>query len=272
MSSLELALQRLLAEAHPRKERDLVEAAQGAMERIQAAKLASSSASSVPKPSLDPSSSTTPSGSMDEPRPPPTPEPVSLHKSATSTSLSIEADSLEAEEYWVVFKLACAPLVSNKVKVLALDALHKLIAHGKLTGNSPLTLPPTATIAPVSGPGSSVPRPKFAAFSEVNDLSHIDCSDPTDHLVPNVPGANTVGPDHYPSPPRLIDEIVHTICMTYRGPGSTDDNVQLQIIKVRLSSCCPFRLYMAQQGKLGFFLEYLTQTTETKRTGKTGCG
>ncbi|KAF9325578.1 Brefeldin A-inhibited guanine nucleotide-exchange protein 1 [Podila minutissima] len=235
MSSLELALQRLLAEAHPRKERDLVEAAQGAMERIQAAKLASSSASSVPKPSLDPSSSTTPSGSMDESRPPSTPEPVSLHKSATSTSLSIEADSLEAEEYWVVFKLACAPSVSNKVKVLALDALHKLIAHGKLTGNSPLTLPPTATIAPVSGPGSSVPRPKFAAFSEVNDLSHIDCSDPTDHLVPNVPGANTVGPDHYPSPPRLIDEIVHTICMTYRGPGSTDDNVQLQIIKILLT-------------------------------------
>ncbi|KAG0038848.1 Brefeldin A-inhibited guanine nucleotide-exchange protein 1 [Podila clonocystis] len=235
MSSLELALQRLLAEAHPRKGRDLVEAAQGAMERIQAAKLASSSASSVPKPSLDPSSSTTPSGSIDESHPPPTPEPVSLHKSATSTSLSIEADSLEAEEYWVVFKLACAPSVSNKVKVLALDALHKLIAHGKLTGNSPLTLPPTATITPVSGPGSSVPRPKFAAFSEVNDLSHIDCSDPTDHLVPNVPGANTVGPDHYPSPPRLIDEIVHTICMTYRGPGSTDDNVQLQIIKILLT-------------------------------------
>ncbi|KAF9205281.1 Brefeldin A-inhibited guanine nucleotide-exchange protein 2 [Podila verticillata] len=234
MSSLELALQRLLAEAHPRKERDLVEAAQGAMERIQAAKLASSSASSVPKPSIDPSS-TTPSGSIDESRPPLTPEPVSLHKSATSTSLSIEPDSLEAEEYWVVFKLACAPSVSNKVKVLALDALHKLIAHGKLTGNSPLTLPPTAKIAPVSGPGSSVPRPKFAAFSEVNDLSHIDCSDPTDHLVPNVPGANTVGPDHYPSPPRLIDEIVHTICMTYRGPGSTDDNVQLQIIKILLT-------------------------------------
>ncbi|KAF9424616.1 Brefeldin A-inhibited guanine nucleotide-exchange protein 2 [Podila epigama] len=231
MSSLELALQRLLAEAHPRKERDLVEAAQGAMERIQAAKLAS-----VPKPSLDP----TPTASIDESHPPPTPEP-SLQKSTTSNSLSIEADSLEAEEYWVVFKLACAPSVSNKVKVLALDALHKLIAHGKLTGDSPLTLPPTATVAPVSGPGSSAPRPKFAAFSEVNDLSHIDCSDPTDHLVPNVPGANTVGPDHYPSPPRLIDEIVHTICMTYRGPGSTDDNVQLQIIKILLtlvtSSC-----------------------------------
>ncbi|KAG0332226.1 hypothetical protein BG004_001335, partial [Podila humilis] len=234
MSSLELALQRLLAEAHPRKERDLVEAAQGAMERIQAAKFASTvSSSSVPKPSLDPSSSTTLTASVDESRPPSTPEPVSLHhKSATSSaSLSIEADSLEAEEYWVVFKLACAPNVSNKIKVLALDALHKLIAHGKLTGNSPLTLPPTATVAPVSGPGSSVPRLKFAAFSEVNDLSHIDCSDPTDHLVPNVPGANTVGPDHYPSPPRLMDEIVHTICMTYRGPGSTDDNVQLQIIK-----------------------------------------
>lgn len=268
MSSLELALQRLLAEAHPRKERDLVEAAQGAMERIQAAKLASSSASSVPKPSIDPSS-TTPTGSIDESRPPATPEPVSLHKSATSTSLSIEADSLEAEEYWVVFKLACAPSVSNKVKVLALDALHKLIAHGKLTGNSPLTLPPTATVAPVSGPGSSVPRPKFAAFSEVNDLSHIDCSDPTDHLVPNVPGANTVGPDHYPSPPRLIDEIVHTICMTYRGPGSTDDNVQLQIIKVRLSSRVHFGVSVSDGATQ--FRAFLN-ISHGRKGGQNGCG
>lgn len=218
MSSLELALQRLLAEAHPRKERDLVEATQGALERLNAAKLASAS---VPKQSVD----TTAQPSLDEARVPSTPEPVPIKASS-----SIEFDSLDAEEYWVVFKLACAPSVSSKVKVLALDALHKLIAHGKLTGNSPLTLPPTTRTTPV--PSSAVNRPKFAVFSEVNDLSHIDCSDPTDHLVPNLPGANTVGPDHYPSPPRLMDEIVHTVCMTYRGPGSADDNVQLQIIKV----------------------------------------
>ncbi|KAF9921251.1 Brefeldin A-inhibited guanine nucleotide-exchange protein 2 [Linnemannia zychae] len=221
MSSLELALQRLLAEAHPRKERDLVEAAQGALERLNAAKLASAS---VPKQSVD----TNAQPSLDETGAPSTPEPVSLKASS-----SIEFDSLDAEEYWIVFKLACAPSVSNKVKVLALDALHKLIAHGKLTGNSPLTLPPATRTTPV--PSSAVNRPKFAVFSEVNDLSHIDCSDPTDHLVPNLPGANTVGPDHYPSPPRLIDEIVHTICMTYRGPGTTDDNVQLQIIKILLT-------------------------------------
>ncbi|KAF9902410.1 Brefeldin A-inhibited guanine nucleotide-exchange protein 2 [Linnemannia zychae] len=223
MSSLELALQRLLAEAHPRKERDLVEAAQGALERLNAAKLASAS---VPKQSVD--TTTTAQPSLDEARAPSTPEPVPLKASS-----SIEFDSLDAEEYWVVFKLACAPSVSNKVKVLALDALHKLIAHGKLTGNSPLTLPPATRTTPV--PSSAVNRPKFAVFSEINDLSHIDCSDPTDHLVPNLPGANTVGPDHYPSPPRLMDEIVHTICMTYRGPGTTDDNVQLQIIKILLT-------------------------------------
>ncbi|KAG0288521.1 Brefeldin A-inhibited guanine nucleotide-exchange protein 2 [Linnemannia gamsii] len=221
MSSLELALQRLLAEAHPRKERDLVEAAQGALERLDAAKLASVS---VPKQSVD----TTAQLSLDESRASSTPEPVPLKASS-----SIEFDSLDAEEYWVVFKLACAPSVSSKVKVLALDALHKLIAHGKLTGNSPLTLPPATRTTPVSS--SAINRPKFAVFSEVNDLSHIDCSDPTDHLVPNLPGANTVGPDHYPSPPRLIDEIVHTVCMTYRGPGSADDNVQLQIIKILLT-------------------------------------
>ncbi|KAF9297282.1 Brefeldin A-inhibited guanine nucleotide-exchange protein 2 [Linnemannia elongata] len=221
MSSLELALQRLLAEAHPRKERDLVEATQGALERLNAAKLASAS---VPKQSVD----TTAQPSLDEARVPSTPEPVPIKASS-----SIEFDSLDAEEYWVVFKLACAPSVSSKVKVLALDALHKLIAHGKLTGNSPLTLPPTTRTTPV--PSSAVNRPKFAVFSEVNDLSHIDCSDPADHLVPNLPGANTVGPDHYPSPPRLMDEIVHTVCMTYRGPGSADDNVQLQIIKILLT-------------------------------------
>jgi brefeldin A-inhibited guanine nucleotide-exchange protein len=218
MSSLELALQRLLAEAHPRKERDLVEAAQGALERLNAAKRASAS---ISKQSVD----TSAQQSLDETGAPSTPEPIPLKASS-----SIEFDSLDAEEYWVVFKLACAPSVSNKVKVLALDALHKLIAHGKLTGNSLLTLPPATRAIPI--PSSTINRPKFAVFSEVNDLSHIDCSDPTDHLVPNLPGANTVGPDHYPSPPRLMDEIVHTICMTYRGPGSTDDNVQLQIIKV----------------------------------------
>ncbi|KAF9982940.1 Brefeldin A-inhibited guanine nucleotide-exchange protein 1 [Mortierella antarctica] len=233
MSSLELALQRLLAEAHPRKERDLVEAAQGAMERLQAYKLAS--ASSVPKQSIDPSRASsnntahdTPAASLDESRAPATPEPAPVKASS-----SIELDSIDAEEYWVVFKLACAPSVSSKVKVLALDGLHKLIAHGKLTGDSPLTLPPATKTTPV--PPSAVSRVKFATFSELNDLSHIDCSDPTDHLVPNLPGANTVGPDHYPSPPRLLDEIVHTICMTYRGPGSVDDNVQLQIIKILLT-------------------------------------
>ncbi|KAG0261591.1 Brefeldin A-inhibited guanine nucleotide-exchange protein 2 [Mortierella polycephala] len=224
MSSLELALQRLLADAHPRKERDLVEAAQGALERLQAFKLAT--ASSIPKQS----SSQTPTASIDENRPPSTLKPASL-----KTSSSIEFDSLDAEEYWGVFKLACAPSVSNKVKVLALDALHKLIAYGKLIGDSPLTLPLTTTTAPSSAAAN---RPKFATFSEVNDLSHIDCSDPTDHLVPNLPGANTIGPDHYPNPPRLLDEIVHTICMTYRGPGSADDNVQLQIIKTSCNIYC----------------------------------
>ncbi|KAG0363033.1 hypothetical protein BC939DRAFT_495436 [Gamsiella multidivaricata] len=235
MSSLELALQRLLAEAHPRKERDLVEAAQGAMERLQAFKLAT--ASSVPKQSI---SNPTPSASIDEPRPSVTTTAATTtatttesSNSAIKASSSIEFDSLDAEEYWVVFKLACAPSVSNKVKVLALDALHKLIAHGKLTGDAPLILPPATRTTPV--PPSAIGRPKFAAFSETNDLSHIDCSDPTDHLAPNLPGANTVGPDHYPDPPRLLDEIVHTICMTYRGPGTIDDNVQLQIIKILLT-------------------------------------
>ncbi|KAF8940021.1 hypothetical protein EDD21DRAFT_48765 [Dissophora ornata] len=228
MSSLELALQRLLAEAHPRKERELVDAVQGAMERLQAFKLAT--ASSVPKQSISNASQhQTPAASIDESRPPPhTPESVAIKSSS-----SIEFDSLDAEEYWNVFKLACAPSVSNKVKVLALDALHKLIAHGKLTGDELLILPPATRTTPV--PSSAIGRPKFAAFSEINDLSHIDCSDPTDHLVPNLPGANTVGPNHYPDPPRLLDEIVHTVCMTYRGPGTVDDNVQLQIIKILLT-------------------------------------
>jgi len=219
MSSLELALQRLLAEANPRKERDLVEAAQGAMERLQAFKLAT--ASSVPRQSITSVSHHQTPTSLDESRPSSSQDP------AIKPSSSSELDAMDAEEYWNVFKLACAPSVSNKVKVLALDALHKLVAHGKLTGDAPLTLPPAAR-----APGSSTAGRKMPAFSETNDLTHIDCSDPTDHQVPNSPGANTVGPDHYPNPPRLLDEIVHTICMTYKGPGLTDENVQLQVIKV----------------------------------------
>ncbi|KAF9366065.1 Brefeldin A-inhibited guanine nucleotide-exchange protein 1 [Mortierella sp. NVP85] len=221
MSSLELALQRLLAEANPRKERDLVEAAQGAMERLQAFKLAT--ASSVPRQSITSASHHQTPTSLDESRPSSSQDPAIKPSSS-------ELDAMDAEEYWNVFKLACAPSVSNKVKVLALDALHKLVAHGKLTGDAPLTLPPAAR-----APGSSTAGRKMPAFSETNDLTHIDCSDPTDHLVPNSPGANTVGPDHYPNPPRLLDEIVHTICMTYKGPGSTDDNVQLQVIKILLT-------------------------------------
>ncbi|KAF9972974.1 Brefeldin A-inhibited guanine nucleotide-exchange protein 2 [Actinomortierella ambigua] len=254
MSSLELSLQRLLAEANPRKERELVEAAQGALERLQALRLAQSNA--VPS---TPAAST-PATSIDDSRPSvsPAPEPgsatstsragtptlsktntaPSLQSSASSVTLQNRgslsmggADAFEAEEYWHVFKIACSTSVSSKVKVLALDALHKLLAHGKLTGDAPLDLPPAS--AP-STSASSGKGPKFACFSEVNDLSHIDCSDPSDHLVPNVPGANTVGPFNYPSPPRLMDEIVHTICMTYRGP-STDDNVSLQVIKILLT-------------------------------------
>ncbi|KAF9913913.1 Protein transport protein sec71 [Lobosporangium transversale] len=225
MSSLELSLQRLLAEAHPRKERDLVDAAQGAIERLQAYKLAT--ASSVPKQSTQSQNENYSSTAL-------TTEQNEDHPIKASSS--VELDALDADEYWAVFKLACAPSVSNKVKVLALDALHKLIAHGKLTGNAPLILPSATRSAPV--PPAAIGRPKFATFSEINDLSHIDCSDPTDHLVPNLPGANTVGPDHYPDPPRLIDEIVHTVCMTYRGPGSVDDNVQLQIIKTGCNIFC----------------------------------
>ncbi|KAF9162811.1 Brefeldin A-inhibited guanine nucleotide-exchange protein 2 [Actinomortierella ambigua] len=251
MSSLELSLQRLLAEANPRKERELVEAAQGALERLQALRLAqanavpSTSAASTPATSIDDgrssashtpepgttTSSTSPAGT---PTPPKSNTAPSLQSSASSITLQNRgslsmggADAFEAEEYWHVFKIACGTTVSSKVKVLALDALHKLLAHGKLTGDAPLVLP--STPAKPAGKG-----PKFAHFSEVNDLSHIDCSDPSDHLVPNVPGANTVGPYNYPSPPRLMDEIVHTICMTYRGPA-TDDNVSLQVIKILLT-------------------------------------
>ncbi|KAG0224594.1 Brefeldin A-inhibited guanine nucleotide-exchange protein 2 [Actinomortierella wolfii] len=253
MSSLELSLQRLLAEANPRKERELVEAAQGALERLQALRLAQTSA--VPStPSVS-----TPATSIDDGRPTVTPEhgtstsasspsstpapragaTPSLQSSASSStiqnrgSLSMGgADAFEAEEYWNVFKIACGPSISNKVKVLALDALHKLLAHGKLLGDAPLELPPSSS---TSNGASAGKGPKAAHFSEVNDLSHIDCSDPSDHLAPNVPGANTVGPYNYPSPPRLMDEIVHTICMTYRGPSTTDDNVSLQVIKILLT-------------------------------------
>jgi len=229
MSSLELALQRLRDDANSRKDKDIYDAAKGALEHLQAIKLAS--ASSIPNQHRQSTSQGTPSSthSIDESRGgSSTPDHQSVINK-TSSSIDI-VDSLDAEEYWPVFRLALAPTASPKVKIAALHSLNNFIAHGRLIGDSPLTLPPATKPTPV--PASAVGRPKFAAFSEVNDLSHIDCSDPTDHLVPNLPGANTVGPDHYPSPPRLIDEIVHTICMTYRGPSSTEADVQLQIAKV----------------------------------------
>ncbi|CAG8673236.1 3800_t:CDS:2 [Dentiscutata erythropus] len=120
-----------------------------------------------------------------------------------------------ADNYWQPFRISCGTSIPTSIRVLALDCLQKIIAHGLLKGSSPI-IPPKNSVnkkrdSKIKSSSST------NGFSESNDLSFIDISD--------TPFDNDDSTNF---------DNVHTVCIGFTGP-QTDQTVQLQILKVLLT-------------------------------------
>ncbi|RIA97036.1 hypothetical protein C1645_802023 [Glomus cerebriforme] len=135
-----------------------------------------------------------------------------------------------ADNYWQPFRLACGNSMPNNIRILALDCLQKVIAHGLFKGLNPITPPKDAQIKKKD---SKVKRNNnIGGFSETNNISCIDINTPFDNNESN--GIEENSHSNFPNPARLIDDVVHTVCIGFVGP-QTDHVVQLQILKVLLT-------------------------------------
>ncbi|CAG8561265.1 2082_t:CDS:2 [Diversispora eburnea] len=161
-----------------------------------------------------------------------TESPMSVSNGRVSISSSLFARAGEdlpkvlADDYWLPFRIACGNTMPTNIRVIALDCLQKVIAHGLLIGNNFIALPKSGSIK------KRDPKAKNQnfGFNDTNDLTILDPSSPfedTESLDGN-PSLN------FPNPPRLIDDVVHTVCIGFTGP-QTDQTVQLQILKVLLT-------------------------------------
>ncbi|KAJ3033191.1 Brefeldin A-inhibited guanine nucleotide-exchange protein 2 [Rhizophlyctis rosea] len=162
-----------------------------------------------------------------------------------------DPDLISADNYWAPFRLALQPHQSLKLREAALDSLQKLIARKLLRGALPLD----------TVPASLLPPRKRASVQLENDLSNLDTSSPgfmqngnTDNQQPTTNGAPTdttpssprpsstvpgndvtLAAPQYPSPPFLIDEIVHMVCTSFTT-ATSDEPVHLQVLKVLLTT------------------------------------
>ncbi|KAJ3097757.1 Brefeldin A-inhibited guanine nucleotide-exchange protein 2 [Phlyctochytrium planicorne] len=169
---------------------------------------------------------------------------------------------ISADLYWLPFRLGCQPTMGPKIREISLDCLQKLIAHKILRGALPLSTsplgisaigatptPPNATPVISSGwfgrtKSTNPPVPTDAAQP---DFSTLDTSSPAPTRTPSETalgssqdrrGSQVSRPSDAGSsgtPSFLIDDIVHTVCTAFTG-SSTDDTVQLQVIKVLLTA------------------------------------
>ncbi|KAJ3307491.1 Brefeldin A-inhibited guanine nucleotide-exchange protein 2, partial [Blyttiomyces sp. JEL0837] len=128
--------------------------------------------------------------------------------------------SISADKYWNPFKVALQPTQPSKMRETALDCLQKLIAHNILSGAIQLTNKTTPSPSP-----STSTLPTTPSSSAKPSPTH-----------PSPPSSEALSPSQSKTQPRfLIDEIITTVCTTFTG-SSTDDSVQLQVIKVLLTA------------------------------------
>ncbi|KAL1916268.1 uncharacterized protein VTP21DRAFT_5885 [Calcarisporiella thermophila] len=163
----------------------------------------------------------------------------SAQRTSTSTSLlggGSDLPRVRADAYWEPFRLAFQPGMPSKLRIVALDALQKIISHGLLPGDEILS---EERAQKISNPPAN-DNQLLGGISENNDLSRL--KDPhlfTENVETPSPFSLSDSAPGMPLPNPsiqnlcLVDEIVHTICTSYTGP-STDDGVQLQILKVLL--------------------------------------
>jgi brefeldin A-inhibited guanine nucleotide-exchange protein len=170
MSILKGALERLLAEAQSSKQKELEQLCSTALEQLlQKIDIITKENETNLKSKLNgTSSSTTSNITNDE-----TSEKEGKTKGSLSSGKSIENTSpsllsggngraslssslfaragedlpkIIADNYWQPFRLACGNSMPNNIRILALDCLQKVIAHGLFKGSSPIALPKDAQI------------------------------------------------------------------------------------------------------------------------------
>nr|CAG8600694.1 11498_t:CDS:2 [Entrophospora candida] len=127
-----------------------------------------------------------------------------------------ELPRIMADNYWHPFKVACSNSIPVNVRVIALDCLQKIIAHGLLKGSTIIT-----------SPKSSLSKKRDARTKSSSGIISIN------NATTKSPSTNSIN-HNYPNPTKLIDDVVHTICIGFTG-SQTDQTVQLQLLKVLLT-------------------------------------
>ncbi|KAJ3206765.1 Brefeldin A-inhibited guanine nucleotide-exchange protein 2, partial [Dinochytrium kinnereticum] len=140
-----------------------------------------------------------------------------------------------ADQFYTPFRLSTAPTLPPKIRETSLDALQKLIAHKILRGALPLSSPPLSGSIPTASPSTNLGsgggltglvaaamRGKPAAQGDGvgggHDFGGLDASSPT--------GVGS----------RQGSELsLGGVCTAFTG-SPQDDTVQLQVIKVLLTS------------------------------------
>lgn len=237
---LKTALQRLVSEVDPRRQKELHDACLKALERLDAEiqilqevgvpSTSTAATISPPHPLPEPTHSTNTQKKTDgfsdtttQKKTDRSSDTTTINKLETK-SLSVESISdqlpIIVDNFWLPFKLACQPQNPAKLREVCLDLIQKLLAHQRLKGSHVIDYTP-----------GNFPTKPSTSSNEVEAAS----KEPL-------------------SPFMLIDDIVHTVCMSSplfasngesgggTFPGSLsqahhpENAVQLQIIKVLLTA------------------------------------
>ncbi|CAG8712503.1 10597_t:CDS:1, partial [Acaulospora morrowiae] len=155
-------------------------------------------------------------------------------RASTSSSLFARAGEelpkVLADNYWQPFRLACGNTMPVNIRVIALDCLQKVIAHGLLIGDNPISPPKIDQAKKRESKAKHINN----GFSETNDFSLLDTSTSFDTTESSDATSPINNSPKFPNPFLLIDDVVHSICTGFVGP-QTDQTVQLQILKVLLT-------------------------------------
>lgn len=254
MSIVKPALERLLLEAHPRRQRHLNEACKQALETLQkdidatanhgSASIASDNAVDAPitDANVDADTVESPKNSTSSAR---SSKRSSVSSMPQATSSPDSLPVLPFDPYWKPFQIALDNALPVKTRVVALDSLSRIIAH-KLVASDVHAILAYPFTSQRKSPKTTKVREGTTYFSDVNDLSSVYTYlypssvllSPTTPKLPTTPAASSspTTPGALPSPSALslVDDLIDCVCALYYGP-STDESVQLQIIKLLLT-------------------------------------
>src|SRR6185312_15468083 len=200
MSILKGALERLLIEAHSHKQKELQVVCTQALDKLNqeiealvqadkasddavpniiqsTSKQAGESAANLNTVNGDVDKSETEARNASPTQPAKEADDISIASTRNSISgVSIigrpgeDLPKIPMDNYWKPFRIACDSSIPAPIRVIALDALQKIIAHGLLKGSTIITPPKNAHFRRErTGDLGKLPN-----FSESNDLSHLD--------------------------------------------------------------------------------------------------